>query len=97
MKIPTGAILVLTAVFALPAAADSWYIPGGGVLKVQAPHQRPGGMQRESRPQRDFRDNEMPPERGQRRGGRLTDDERRELRRDIDRADREIYKRQPQR
>lgn len=97
MKILTGAILALAAAFARPAPAELWHVPGGGPLNVQAQRLRPDGLQRQSEPQRNFRRNERAPERGQRDGGWLTEDERRELRRDIDRADREIYKGRPHR
>ena len=51
---------------------------------------RPEGVQRQ--PERDFRRAEQPPDRDPRRDGKLTEEERRGLRRDIDRANREIYK-----
>lgn len=92
MKILTGMILALLAVAAPPAAAGPLRDFGGGRFDVQAQRQRPGDFQRP--PQRDFRRGERPPE-GTRNGtGRLSDDERRNLRRDIDRANREIYKKQ---
>ena len=89
MKILTVAILVMAAAAAQPAAAGPWRDFGGGWFEVQAQRQRPGGFQRP--PQRDFR-REVPPERGQRGDGRLTEEERRDLHRDLDRANREIYK-----
>ena len=95
MKILIGMILALLAVTARPAAAGPWRDFGGGRFNVQEQRQRPGEFQRQ--PQRDFRRSERPPERDNRREGRLTDDERRALRRDIDRANREIYKRRPSR
>lgn len=91
MKNQIGAILALTAAFAGPAPAAPWHIPGGGLLEVQAQRERPGGLQRkplpQPQPQRDSSRNERPPDRGW-----LTEEERRDLRRDIDRANREIYK-----
>ena len=91
MKILIGMILALFAAAAQPAAAAPRRDFGGGRFDVQAQQrQRPGEFQRQ--PQREFRRGERPPERDNRREGRLTDDERRALRRDIDRANREIYK-----
>ena len=69
--------------------ADTWPAFGGGrMLNVQAQPQRPEGMER--RPQQDLRRPTPPPER--RQDSRLTEEERRDLRRDVDRAGREIYK-----
>ena len=62
----------------------------------QMQRQRRDGSQR--RPQQDVHSAESPPppQREVPRDGRLTQEERQELRRDIDRADREIYKSRPQ-
>ena len=90
MKFLTGVILATSVGLALPAAAGSWRDFSGGLIGVQMERQRPGGFQRQ--PQRDTRRPERPPEQGQRSNGRLTDDERRDLHRDLDRANREIYK-----
>ena len=92
MKILIGMILALLAVAAQPTAAGPWRDFGGGRFDVQAQRQRPGDFQRP--PQRDFRRGERPPEDNKNGVGRLSDDERRNLRRDIDRANREIYKKQ---
>lgn len=98
MKILIGMILTLLTVAAQPAAAASWQHFGGGRFDVQAQRQRPGESQRQRpgefqrAPQQDFRRGERPPERDKRGDGRLSDEERRDLRRDIDRANREIYK-----
>lgn len=96
MKILMGVILALSAAVAQPAAA-AWRNFGGPHFDVQAQRQRPGGYQRQQpggyqrqQPQRDYRRPERQPER--RPDGRLTDDERRDLHRDLDRANREIYK-----
>ena len=89
MKILIGITLALLTVAAQPAAAAQWRDFGGGRFDVQAQRQRPGGVQRQ--PQRDFRRGERP-QQEPRRDGRLTDEERRELHRDLDRANREIYK-----
>ena len=98
-------ILALSAVATQPAAAAGhWRDFGGGRFDAQAQRQRPGDFQRlpqqdfrrgERPPQQDFRRGERPPERDKRGDGRLTDEERRALRRDIDRANREIYKGRP--
>jgi hypothetical protein len=94
MKILLSAILTVTAAFAQPAAAGPWHGLAGYRFGVQAQHQRPGGFQRQPQPQpqRDYRQSGRPPERGQPPDARLTEEERRALRRDIDRANREIYK-----
>jgi len=84
-----GVICVLLALAALPAQAGSWRDFGGMHFDVQAQRQRPDGFQRPP-PQRGFNGPERPPER--RPDGRLTDEERRNLHRDLDRANREIYK-----
>ncbi len=97
MKILMGAILAVSAVLVQPAQARQWRDFGGPRFDVQAERQLPGGYQREQpggyqrqQPQRDYRRPEQQPER--RPDGRLTDHERRDLRRDLDRANREIYK-----
>lgn len=89
MKILMGAILAVSAVLVQPAEARQWRDFGGPRFDVQAQRQRPDDVQRQQ-PQRDFRRPEQQPER--RPDGRLTDHERRDLRRDLDRANREIYK-----
>ena len=89
VKILIGAMLTLATVTAQPAAAGPWRDFAGGRFDVQAQRQRPGGFQRQ--PQRDFRRSERP-QREQRPDGKLTEEERRELHRDLDRANREIYK-----
>lgn len=87
----TLATLALLAAATQPAAAAGlWRDVAGARFDVQAERQRPGGIQRA--PQRDFRRGERPRERDPQREGRLTEEERRELRRDIERANREIYK-----
>jgi hypothetical protein len=95
MKNLSGIVLALLTAAVQPAAAGPWRDFGGGRFDVQAQRQRPGDFQRP--PQRDFRRGEQPPERDKRGDGRLTDEERRNLRRDIDRANREIYKGRPSR
>ena len=103
MKILIGVILTVLAAFAQPALADpgrGWH---GGAMPGQMPRAQPGQFQRqpgqfqrqpqfERQPNRDFRRSEPPPQPPQRPGGRLTDEERRNLNRDLDRANREIYR-----
>ncbi len=93
MKILIGTVLALAVLATQPAAAGSWRGAGGGRMDVQM-QQRPGGYQRQPQPQRqpqrEFQRPERAPDR--RPDGRLTDEERRDLHRDLDRASREIYK-----
>ena len=92
MRMLISLIVVVLAAAAQPAAAQ-WRHSGGHSYGVQAQH--PGGFQR---PQRDYRPDYRQPDYRQpersydRRDGRMTDQERRDLRRDLDRANREIYK-----
>ena len=90
MKTLSSLVLAALAAVAQPGAAAPWRDFGGGGPTVQAERQRPGGLQRP--PAGDFRRAEAPPEHSKRGDGRLTEEERRALRRDIDRANREIYK-----
>ena len=86
-------IVLKAVVVALAAAQPVAAVPAndaqGARYYAQAQGPRSDSMRQ---PQRDFRRAERPPEGDSRRDGRLTDEERRELRRDIDRANREIYK-----
>lgn len=81
----TSMVAGLLLAAAWPAAANSWR-HGGSLLQTQRPH--PDHYQRPQPPARDYRP-APPPERG---GGRMTDQERRDLHRDLDRANRELYK-----
>lgn len=105
-KIFISAILAVLALAAQPAAAQ-WRRHGGGNFDVQAQRQRPGDFQRQrpgdfqrQQPSRDYRNPEREfrnPDRDYRNpdrrpDGRLTDEERRNLHRDLDRANREIYR-----
>src|SRR5258706_4586444 len=105
MKILIGVILTVLAAFAQPALAGPGRDWRGGAMPAQMPRAQPGQFQRqpgqfqrqpqfERQPNRDFRRPEPPPQPPQRPGGRLTDVERRDLNRDLDRANREIYRRQ---
>jgi hypothetical protein len=80
----------MVAMSSLPSVAASWgYAPA---VQGQGQRGQPRGPaqydQRDTR-----RERRVAPERDQRPPHRLTDDERRDLRRDIDQADREIYRR----
>jgi hypothetical protein len=92
MKTMLAVLAVAVAAWAAPAAAGPFGRPG---FQIQAPHQKPrperferGGPGREVGPRH-------PPERPQR--GRLTEEERRELHRDLDKANRELYRRRHER
>lgn len=88
MKALLGAFVAGMAVLSQPAAAQSHgFGPWPQAQEQRSQPREP--MQREMR-----RERRMAPEHGERAHGRLTDEERRELRRDIDQAGREIY-RQP--
>ena len=92
MKVLLTVILAALAAVAQPGAAASWGDFAGQRFDLQADRKPPDGVQRPPPP--DFRRvPERLPDRDK-RDGRLTEEERRELRRDIDRAGREIYKRQ---
>ena len=92
MKTVIAAVLLVLA--AAPPAQAQWRNYGGRHFDVQS--QRPGGQGGYQRPQRDSRqpDNRQPDYRqpDRRPDGRMSDEERRNLRRDLDRANREIYK-----
>lgn len=89
-------LLAAAAALLMPAlvdARDGRGRPGfGAVLQAQ----QQGKQKAPARFQRGERDMRRG-ERDERRHGRLTEEERRELHRDLDRADREIYRRKPQR
>lgn len=93
-------LLFMTAIagaLLLPPLADAreWRPGFGAGLQAQERQMKkgpPGQYQRG----REFRRNERD-ERDERRKGRLTEEERRELHRDLDRANREIYRPRPQR
>lgn len=96
MKTLLSVCVLVLAAAAQPADAQ-WRQHGGRHYDVQ--QQRPGGWGGNQRPQRDYRpdyrqpDYRQPDRHMDRRDGRMTDEERRDLRRDLDRANREIYKR----
>ena len=70
--------MVLTALVALPASANGWR---QGFVPAQM-QRHPDRFQRQ--PQRDFRNPPQQPDRGP-RDGRMTEQERRDLHRDLDR------------
>ena len=95
MKTLIMAIVGVLVATAQPAAAQ-WRQHGGRHFEVQAQRQGPGRgeYQRQQPPRENRQPDYRQPERqtDRRPDGRLTDDERRNLRRDLDRANREIYK-----
>ena len=101
MKSLLGALAIGIIVAAQPVAARPW--SGGPAPVLQAQDQRMYPRGQERRGQRDMRREQrmppqrMAPERDERARGRLTDEERQDLRRDIDKANREIYRRRQQR
>ena len=84
--VAAAAVTMAMLLSSTPAAANRWR---EGAFGVQMQRHQADRFQRQ--PQRDFR---PPPDRGGRdsRDGRLTDQERRDLHRDLDRANRELYK-----
>lgn len=86
-------VLALVAVMTgglRPAAAE----PQGFSFLIQTQMQRGQPPERLQREQRDLRrDYRAEPGRDERRRDRLTEQERRDLRRDIDQANRDIYRR----
>ncbi len=87
MRTLFGLMAVLACLVTTPAAANGWR--NGGGLHVQTQRHQQDRFQRQ--PQRDFRNPQQHQERPP-RDGRMTDQERRDLHRDLDRANREIYK-----
>jgi hypothetical protein len=86
-------VLAMVAVMAAasqPAAANPRGF--GPWLQAQAQPQPPERTQRDPREQR--RDPRVAPQRDQSQRSKLTDEERRGLRRDIDQANRDIYRQQ---
>ena len=85
------AMIAMAALLAQAAIAGPW---GGLDARVQSQmQQRPQPNQFQRPPQRDFGGRQqMAPDREQRADGRMSEEERRNLHRDLDRANREIYK-----
>jgi hypothetical protein len=85
IKVLCGAVTAVSILGGLPARADPPAANGGD------PPQR-AGFHHLRRSLHELRNPGKPPERpGQPQAGELSDDERRALRRDLERADREIY------
>ena len=90
MKALFLAIALAAGLMAAPAGAG-W--PAPGERYAQAPKGRDGARQERGREGREMRP-ERRPDRDERRE-RLNDDERRALHRDLDKANRELYKQRP--
>lgn len=96
MRYLSGVMVVLAIVVSTPAVANGWR---NGGFQAQMQRSQQDRFQRQpqrdyrgpQQPQRDYRNPQQPPDRGQ-RDGRMTDQDRRDLHRDLDRANREIYK-----
>ena len=90
MKALLFAIALASGLSAAPAAA--W---APGELYAQAPRGREGGRPERAREGREMRPDRRPDrdERRDERRERLSDDERRALHRDLDKANRELYQR----
>jgi hypothetical protein len=83
-------LVAAAALLAPPLAQGQGWAP---MLQAQGPMKKGEGGGREYRGGRDGR----PPQRDERHQGRMTDEERRGLHQDLDRANREIYKPAPRR
>lgn len=93
MKALVGLMMVAAAMLAQPVfTAPRDFRPGLQAQERRVP-QRPAP--RERAVQREHR--AVPADRSDRRQERLTEQERRELRRDVDRANRELYRQRPNR
>jgi hypothetical protein len=90
MKARLTALIAGMMLLSLPVVAAPWnfVLAAQGQGQQLRPHQPVQSDRRESR-----RERRLVPERSERPHQRLTEDERRNLRRDIDQADREIYRR----
>jgi len=88
-------VLAVAAVAVPPCAgAQGWRGPYGPMMQGQGPMKKGepgGGREYRGGPER------RPPPRDERHQGRMTDEERRALHQDLDRANREIYKPPPRR
>lgn len=92
------ALLIIAALGLLvPAFAEAqrWGASFGPVLQAQGPTKK--GEQGGGRDTRGGREGRPPPQRDERHQGRMTDEERRGLHQDLDRANREIYRPAPRR
>jgi hypothetical protein len=96
MKAFFGALSLMFLLSALPVAADHERPRGFGFRPDLQWQQDRRGPPAKGDQWRDPR-RERQPERGQRGQGRLTDEERKDLHRDLDRANRELYRRRSER
>ena len=99
-------IIAVLGLLAPPLAeAQRWGSPYGPGVQAQGPGKRGDGGGRDYRGGRDGRDardgrdgrDTRSPQRDERHQGRMTDEERRGLHQDLDRANREIYRPAPRR
>lgn len=91
-------LVVAASALLLPALADAreWRPGFGARLQAQEQQEKKGPGQFKRGGKRDLQRGERD-ERDERYRGRLTEEERRELHRDLDRARRDIYRRPPPR
>lgn len=93
MRVWVVTLMVGMVVLPQPAAAAPWdYRPG-----IQGQERRPPPRQAPFRKGDGREQRAVPPDRDDRSRQRLSEEERRELHRDLDRANREIYRRKGQR
>lgn len=97
MKHALFAILLGAGVAAGPAVAGSWDTAGGFLLAQAQKGRQGGGNERGERGDRGDRGDRGREARPDERRERMTEDERRSLHRDLDKANRELYGRRPQR
>ena len=96
MKMWWGTIALGIVFIGPPAVAAPWdFRPSLQAQQDRRPPPRQAPAYKGERGER--RDQRAAPEREERPRQRLSDEERRDLRRDIDRADRELYRRKGQR
>ena len=97
MKVLLLAVVAGNLLLPLLAEARGWGMGFAPALQAQGPMKQaeppPRGGGRDARGGREGR----PPNHDQRQQGRMTDEERRDLHRDLDRANREIYRPRPSR
>lgn len=95
MKVLVGVLAVAATLLVQPVvAAPRDFRPGLQAQERRVP-QRQAPREREVERERERR--VVPADGAERRQGRLTDEERRDLRRDVDRANRELYRRRQER
>jgi hypothetical protein len=85
-------LAMLAVLVLLPQPAAAWQITAQREFRPGLQPQERRAPQRQA-PQREVQPERFaPPERGERGQRRLSDEERRDLRRDVDRANRELYR-----